>query len=83
MRINTVQLPDGYLNKTPLFQFILLSCLFPLWGCAASLNDILITQFKSVFALSDFASAREAGRALPLDKIPSSMSVRIALWILS
>ncbi len=57
MRLNTVQLPDGYLNKTPLFQFILLSCLFPLWGCAASLNDILITQFKSVFALSDFASA--------------------------
>ncbi|QKJ85747.1 L-fucose permease [Paramixta manurensis] len=57
MRQNLVQQPDGYLNKTPLFQFILLSCLFPLWGCAASLNDILITQFKSVFALSDFASA--------------------------
>lgn len=54
---NIEQMPDGYLNKTPLFQFILLSCLFPLWGCAASLNDILITQFKSVFTLSDFASA--------------------------
>lgn len=40
----TVQLADGYLNRTPIFQFILLSCLFPLWGCAASLNDILITQ---------------------------------------
>ncbi|MGW1370325.1 L-fucose:H+ symporter permease, partial [Providencia hangzhouensis] len=40
-----------------LFQFILLSCLFPLWGCAAALNDILITQFKSVFELSNFASA--------------------------
>lgn len=52
-----IQLPDGYLNKTPIFQFILLSCLFPLWGCAASLNDILITQFKSVFELSNFASA--------------------------
>lgn len=52
-----VQQPDGYLNKTPLLQFVLLSCLFPLWGCAASLNDILITQFKSVFELSDFASA--------------------------
>lgn len=51
------QLSNGYLNKTPLFQFILLSCLFPLWGAAASLNDILITQFKSVFTLSDFASA--------------------------
>ncbi|OCG05205.1 L-fucose:H+ symporter permease [Gilliamella sp. wkB112] len=51
------QMSDGFLDKTPLFQFILLSCLFPLWGCAASLNDILITQFKSVFTLSDFASA--------------------------
>lgn len=51
------QMPDGFLDKTPIFQFILLSCLFPLWGCAASLNDILITQFKSVFTLSDFASA--------------------------
>ena len=57
MQQKIVQQSDGYLNKTPLFQFILLSCLFPLWGCAASLNDILITQFKSVFALSDFASA--------------------------
>ncbi|HBO22434.1 MULTISPECIES: L-fucose:H+ symporter permease [unclassified Providencia] len=58
MNINKItQLPDGYLSKTPLFQFILLSCLFPLWGCAAALNDILITQFKSVFELSNFASA--------------------------
>ncbi len=57
MHQNIIQQPDGYLNKTPLLQFILLSCLFPLWGCAASLNDILITQFKSVFELSDFASA--------------------------
>ncbi|MEI9535082.1 L-fucose:H+ symporter permease [Moellerella wisconsensis] len=54
---NITQLPDGYLSRTPLFQFILLSCLFPLWGCAAALNDILITQFKSVFELSNFASA--------------------------
>ena len=52
-----IQYADGYLSRTPIFQFILLSCLFPLWGAAASLNDILITQFKSVFALSDFASA--------------------------
>lgn len=58
MNINNItQLPDGYLSRTPLFQFILLSCLFPLWGCAAALNDILITQFKSVFELSNFASA--------------------------
>lgn len=52
-----IQYDDGYLNRTPIFQFILLSCLFALWGGAASLNDILITQFKSVFSLSDFASA--------------------------
>ena len=41
------QLADGYLSKTPLFQFILVSLIFPLWGTAASLNDILITQFKT------------------------------------
>ena len=52
-----IQLPDGYLNRTPIFQFILLSLLFPLWAVAASMNDILITQFKHVFELSDFASA--------------------------
>ena len=55
-KANWTQLPDGYLDKTPIFQFILLSCLFPLWG-AAALNEILITQFKSVFELSNFASA--------------------------
>lgn len=49
--------PDGYLNKTPIFQYILLSICFPMWGMAASLNDILITQFKTIFTLSDFASA--------------------------
>lgn len=52
-----IQLPDGYLNRTPILQFILLSSLFAMWAMAASLNDILITQFKSVFELSDFASA--------------------------
>ena len=54
---NIIQLPDGYLNRTPMLQYILLSMLFPLWAVAASLNDILITQFKHVFELSDFASA--------------------------
>jgi FHS family L-fucose permease-like MFS transporter len=54
---NIIQLQDGYLNRTPIFQYILLSMLFPLWAVAASLNDILITQFKSVFELSNFASA--------------------------
>lgn len=54
---HTLQLRDGYLNKTPIFQFILLSICFPMWGAAASMNDILITQFKAVFELSDVASA--------------------------
>lgn len=57
MNKNWTQLSDGYLDKTPIFQFLLLSILFPLWGAAASLNDILITQFKSVFDLTDFATA--------------------------
>lgn len=52
-----VEQTDGYLNKTPTFQFILVTILFALWAIAASLNDILITQFKSVFQLSDFATA--------------------------
>lgn len=51
------QLADGYLSKTPIFQFILVSLIFPLWGTAASLNDILITQFKTVFQLNDAATA--------------------------
>lgn len=53
----TLQFRDGYLNKTPIFQFIVLSICFPMWGAAASMNDILITQFKAVFELSDVASA--------------------------
>lgn len=51
------QLDSGYLDRTPLFQFLLLSLLFPMWGAAAGLNDILITQFKHVFTLSDAATA--------------------------
>jgi MFS transporter, FHS family, L-fucose permease len=51
-----IQYPDGYLNRVPVLQFILVTLLFPLWGAAASLNDILITQFKTVFDLSDFAT---------------------------
>lgn len=48
--------PDGYLDRTPWLQFGLLATLFALWATAASLNDILITAFKSVFALSDLAT---------------------------
>jgi MFS transporter, FHS family, L-fucose permease len=51
------QLPNGYLTSTPVLQFILMTMLFPLWSIANALNDVLITQFKSVFELSNFASA--------------------------
>lgn len=56
-KLNYEQLSDGYLSKTPLFQFMIVSMIFPLWGAAASLNDILITQFKTVFTLNDTATA--------------------------
>ncbi|KAB7897513.1 L-fucose:H+ symporter permease [Rouxiella sp. S1S-2] len=89
MHPNIIQQPDGYLNKTPLLQFILLSCLFPLWGCAASLNDILITQFKSVFELSDFASALVQSAfyggyfliAIPASLVIRSSSYKIAILL--
>ncbi|MDN8847792.1 L-fucose:H+ symporter permease, partial [Staphylococcus aureus] len=48
---------DGFLNKMPILQYILVTVLFPLWGAAASLNDVLIAQFKTIFDLSNFASA--------------------------
>ena len=83
------QMPDGYLNRTPKFQFILLSCLFPLWGAAASLNDILITQFKSVFTLSDFASALVQSAfyggyfliAIPASLVIKKTSYKVAILI--
>ena len=86
---NIIQMPDGYLNKTPLFQFILLSCLFPLWGCAAALNDILITQFKSVFSLSKFASALVQSAfyggyfliAIPASLVIKKTSYKVAILI--
>ncbi|EBV4717798.1 L-fucose:H+ symporter permease [Salmonella enterica subsp. enterica serovar Javiana] len=76
-------------NKTPLFQFILLSCLFPLWGCAAALNDILITQFKSVFSLSNFASALVQSAfyggyfliAIPASLVIKKTSYKVAILI--
>lgn len=37
-----------------LLPLILIISLFFLWGMANNLNDILITQFKKVFTLSDF-----------------------------
>lgn len=89
IKSNTIQGNDGYLDKTPLFQFILLSCLFPLWACAASLNDILITQFKSVFELSNFASALVQSAfyggyfliAIPASLVIKKASYKIAIMI--
>jgi FHS family L-fucose permease-like MFS transporter len=48
---------DGYLDHTPMLQFVLVSILFAMWAISSSLNDILITQFKAVFQLSDLATA--------------------------
>lgn len=39
-----------------LIPLILIICLFFLWGMANNLNDILISQFKKAFQLSDFQS---------------------------
>jgi FHS family L-fucose permease-like MFS transporter len=78
-RNDIVQYDNGYISKIPVFQFILLSCLVPLWAAAASLNDVLITQFKSVFALSDFASALVQSAFYSgyfLISIPASMVIR-------
>lgn len=52
-----IEFPDGYLNRTPVLQFAMTSVLFAIWAIASSLNDILITQFKAVFSLSDLATA--------------------------
>lgn len=44
-------------NEKPaslLLPLVLIISLFFLWGMANNLNDILITQFKKVFTLSDF-----------------------------
>ncbi|MBW9770291.1 sugar MFS transporter, partial [Escherichia coli] len=66
-----------------------LSCLFPLWGCAAALNDILITQFKSVFSLSNFASALVQSAfyggffliAIPASLVIKKTSYKVAILI--
>ncbi len=43
-------------NRTGLLPLVLIVSLFFLWGVANNLNDILITQFKKAFTLSDFKS---------------------------
>lgn len=84
-----IQLSDGYLNKTPIFQFILVCLMFPLWGAAASLNDILITQFKTVFMLNDAATAFVQSAfyggyfliAIPASIVIKKMSYKFAIMI--
>ena len=85
----TVQQKDGYLDRIPWFQFILISICFPMWGAAASLNDILITQFKSIFTLSDFASAFVQSAfyggyfliAIPASRVIKSYSYKLSILI--
>ncbi|OCH19019.1 MULTISPECIES: L-fucose:H+ symporter permease [unclassified Aliivibrio] len=80
---HTIQHPDGFLNKTPIFQFLLLSSVFALWSAAAALNDVLITQFRAIFDLSNFASALVQSAfygAYFLVAIPASMVVKKASY---
>ncbi len=49
----SAQAPSGVALWLPL---VLIISLFFMWGVANNLNDILITQFKKAFVLSDFAS---------------------------
>lgn len=84
-----LQLPDGYLDKTPMFQFLLVCLIFPLWGAAASLNDILITQFKTVFTLNDTATAFVQSAfyggyflmAIPASRIVKKASYKVAILV--
>lgn len=83
------QLSDGYLSKTPIFQFILVCLIFPMWGAAASLNDILITQFKTVFMLNDAATAFVQSAfyggyfliAIPASLVIKKLSYKFAIMI--
>ncbi|PJM75478.1 L-fucose:H+ symporter permease [Bifidobacterium simiarum] len=52
-----IEFSDGYLDRTPVLQFAMTAVLFGIWAVASSLNDVLITQFKAVFSLSDLATA--------------------------
>lgn len=48
---------DNKDNMHLALPLLLIISLFFLWGMANHLNDILITQFKKIFTLSDFASS--------------------------
>lgn len=42
---------SAYLPHTPWLQFLLVCCLFALWGMAGNLNDILIEEDNVRFLL--------------------------------
>lgn len=52
-----IQALDSSKGRTPLFPLALIVSLFFLWGVANNLNDVLVTQFKKAFTLSDFQAA--------------------------
>ncbi|EGP5096652.1 TPA: L-fucose:H+ symporter permease [Enterococcus faecium] len=87
--LKALELDDGYLDRTPVFQFMLLSLLIPLWAAAASLNNILITQFKTIFELSNTASAFVNSAfylgyfvlAIPASRIIKKTSYKFAILI--
>ncbi|MCO6553160.1 MAG: L-fucose:H+ symporter permease [Gilliamella sp.] len=78
-----------YLAKTPWVKFILVCCLFALWGMAVNLNDILIAQFKKGFDLTDTQTALVQSVfflgyffiALPAAAIIKRFSYKIAIVI--
>ena len=51
------QAHDTSERRTPWFPLALIVSLFFLWGVANNLNDVLVTQFKKAFTLSDFQAA--------------------------
>ncbi len=54
---NIIQMPDVLSETKHLCSSLFCYPAYSFMGMCAALNDILITQFKSVFALSNFASA--------------------------
>ncbi|TLQ03851.1 L-fucose:H+ symporter permease [Pediococcus stilesii] len=89
IKLSANELDDGYLDRTPIFQFMLLSLLIPLWAAAASLNNILITQFKTIFELNNVTSAFVNSAfylgyfviAIPASRVIKKTSYKLAIII--
>ena len=89
IKLSAHEQDDGYLDKTPIFQFMLLSLLIPLWAAAASLNNILITQFKTIFELNNATSALVNSAfylgyfviAIPASRVIKKTSYKLAIVI--